>query len=118
MLQASVVKASVVQASAPSPVRTSISVAQSIARATRKLHTVVAFDVTLPGLDSSEPRRVLQRALGGEARMQVVATDRRHDCLTLHVEVPSRSLADVIGIVISRFDQATLGRATTYSLRR
>ena len=117
MLQASVVKASVVQASAPSPVRTSLSVAQSIARATRKLHTVVAFDVTLPGLDSSEPRRVLQRALGGEARMQVVATDRRHDCLTLHVEVPSRSLADVIGIVISRFEQATLGRATTYSLR-
>ncbi|MGV7243690.1 hypothetical protein [Caballeronia sp. M23-90] len=118
MLQASVVKASVVQASAPSPVRTSLSVAQSIARATRKLHTVVAFDVTLPGLDSSESRRVLQRALGGEARMQVVATDRRHDCLTLHVEVPSPSLADVIGIVISRFEQATLGRATTYSLRR
>lgn len=92
--------------------------AQPSARATRKLHTVIAFDVTLPGLDSSEPRRVLQKALGGEARMQVVATDRRHDCLTLHVEVPSRSLSDVIGVVTSRFDQATLGRATTFTLRR
>lgn len=50
--------------------------------------------------------------------MQVMATDRHHDCVTLHVEAPSRSLADVIGIVTSRFESATLGRATTYSLRR
>ncbi|WP_438391648.1 hypothetical protein [Caballeronia sp. DA-9] len=112
-------QASVVQASVASPVRSSSqSVAQSIARATRKFHTVVAFDVTVPGLDSSGPRRILQKALGGEARMQVMATDRRHDCVTLHVEAPSRSLADVIGIVTSRFESATLGRATTYSLRR
>jgi hypothetical protein len=107
------------QASVASPSRSpSPSAAQPSARATRKLYTVVALDVTLPGLDSSGPRRVLQKALGGEARMQVVATDRRHDCLTLHVEVPARSLSDVIGVVISRFDQAMLGRATTFSLRR
>ena len=71
MLQVSVVQPSVVQA------RSSLAVAQSIARATRKLHTVVAFNLTLPGLDSSKPRRILQQALGGEARMQVVSTDRR-----------------------------------------
>ena len=108
------------QASVASPLRSpsSPSVTQPSARASRKLYTVVAFDVTLPGLDSSGPRRVLQKALGGETRMQVVATDRRRDCVTLHVEVPARSLSDVIGLVVSRFDQATLGRAATFSLRR
>jgi len=96
----------------------SVPVAQPFVRANRKLHTVLAFDLILPGLDSSGPRRVLQSALGGEARMQVVATDRRHECVTLHVEVPSRTLSDVIGVVTSRFEQATLGHATTFTLRR
>ena len=78
------------QASVASPFRShSVPVAQPLVRATRKLHTVVAFDLILPGLDSSGPRRVLQKALGDEARMQVVATDRRHEYVTLHVEVPS-----------------------------
>jgi hypothetical protein len=107
------------QASVASPVRShSVPVAQPYVRATRKLHTVVAFDLILPGLDSSGPRRVLQKALGDEARMQVVATDRRHECVTLHVEVPSRTLSDVIGVVTSRFERATLGHATTFTLRR
>jgi hypothetical protein len=84
----------------------------------RAFHTIVAFDLTLPGLSSSGPRQKLLHALGDKVRVQVVATDRGHDCITLHVEVPSCGFDDVVDAVTANFSQATLGRATTISVRR
>jgi hypothetical protein len=82
------------------------------------VQTIIAFDLTLPGLGSGGPRQTLLHALGDKVRVQVVATDRGHDCVTLHVEVPGRPLEEVIDAVTANFSQATLGRATTISIRR
>ena len=79
---------------------------------------MVAFDLTLPGLDSREPRRVLANSLGNYAQVQLVATDRRHDCVTLRVEVPSAAFPDVIGILTARLCAATIGRVTKLSASR
>jgi hypothetical protein len=92
--------------------------ARAFTRAATKLHTMVAFDLTLPGLDSREPRRVLANSLGNYAQVQLVATDRRHDCVTLRVEVPSAAFPDVIGILTARLCAATIGRVTKFSASR
>jgi hypothetical protein len=86
----------------------------------RRIETVVTLTVTVPGSSSSGPRRQLLDALGERVRVRVyvAATDRRHDCITLRVEVPNASLDAVIGALTANLAQATLGRATTTAVRR
>ncbi|SAL40717.1 hypothetical protein AWB68_01776 [Caballeronia choica] len=84
----------------------------------RRIETVVTLTVTVPGSSSSGPRRQLLDALGERVRVYVAATDRRHDCITLRVEVPNASLDAVIGALTANLAQATLGRATTTAVRR
>ncbi|CDY78277.1 hypothetical protein BGLT_01148 [Caballeronia glathei] len=89
-----------------------------VARRSRSIQTVVTLDLTVPGLNSNGPRRELQDALGEAVRVYVVSTDRRHDCITLHVEVAGQTLDTVIGALAANLTQATLGRAKTISVRR
>jgi hypothetical protein len=82
------------------------------------VHSVVSLDVTVPGLTSSGPRRQLQRTLGDAVRVYVVATDRRHACITLRVEIAGQSAGEVIGALTGCFTQATLGRTVTTLVHR
>jgi len=84
----------------------------------RTLHTIVSFDLTVPGQTSYGPRLGLLRALGENVRVQHVATDRRTHCITLHVEVPDGVVDDVLEVVVSNFANATLEHATTIYIKR
>ncbi|KAK47068.1 hypothetical protein BG58_05985 [Caballeronia jiangsuensis] len=76
----------------------------------RETRHCVAFDLTVPGLDSSPAREVLAYAFGALAQAYVVETSRLHDCTTLYVETDSEDINDVIGTLTAHFPNATLGR--------
>ncbi|MDR5746979.1 hypothetical protein QCE73_27780 [Caballeronia sp. LZ029] len=76
----------------------------------REARHCVAFDLTVPGLDSSPAREVLAYAFGALAQAYVVETSRLHDCTTLYVETDSEDINDVIGTLTAHFPNATLGR--------
>jgi hypothetical protein len=76
----------------------------------RETRHCVAFDLTVPGLDSSPAREVLAHAFGALAQAYVVETSRLHDCTTLYVETDSEDINDVIGTLTAHFPNATLGR--------
>jgi hypothetical protein len=84
----------------------------------RTMHTIVSFDLTLPGQTSYVPRQRLMHALGESTRVQHVSTDRRTHCITLHVEVPDGVFDNVLNVVATSFANATLGHATTIYIRR
>ncbi|KXV11768.1 hypothetical protein CR51_07295 [Caballeronia megalochromosomata] len=81
-------------------------------RETRHWRHCVAFDLTVPGLDSSPAREVLAYAFGAQAQAYIVETSRLHDCTTLYVETDSEDINDVIGTLTTHFPNATLGRVT------
>ncbi|SPB12875.1 hypothetical protein NOV72_00179 [Caballeronia novacaledonica] len=78
----------------------------------RETRHCVAFDLTVPGLDSSPAREVLAHAFGAGAQAYIVETSRLHDCTKLYVETDSEDINDVIGILTAHFPNATLGRVT------
>lgn len=100
------------QASVASPFSSAV---RPTLRAARKLHAMVAFELTVPGVDSREPRKVLADALSNHVRIVLVSTDRRRDCLTLRVEVPQRVFTDVVGVIVGRFREAMIGSAVLFS---
>ncbi|CAE6695952.1 hypothetical protein [Paraburkholderia nemoris] len=90
-------------------------------RLPRRTHVVVPLviiDVTVPGTSSAQGRRALHTALGDDLRLYVVTVDQQHERVTFRVEVTSRTLDDVIGLLTSALDRATLGRAQTTVIRR
>jgi hypothetical protein len=72
----------------------------------------VAFDLTVPGIDSSPAREVLAYAFGPGTQAYIVETSRLHDCTKLYVETDSEDVNDVISTLTEHFPQATLGRVT------
>lgn len=87
----------------------------------RRTHVVVPLiiiDVTVPGTSSANGRRALHTALGDDLRLYVVTIDQQNERVTFRVEVTSRSLDDVIGLLTTTFDCATLGRAQSTVIRR
>ncbi|MFM0100713.1 hypothetical protein PQQ87_34310 [Paraburkholderia nemoris] len=90
-------------------------------RLPRRTHVVVPLviiDVTVPGTSSAQGRRALHTALGDDLRLYVVTVDQQHERVTFRVEVTSRTLDDVISLLTSALDRATLGRAQTTVIRR
>lgn len=76
----------------------------------RETHHCLAFDLTVPGLNSAPARELLTHAFGAHVRAHVVATSRRRHCTTLHVETDSADVNAVIGKITAWFSHATLGR--------
>ncbi|NPT45085.1 hypothetical protein GNZ12_27945 [Paraburkholderia sp. 1N] len=90
-------------------------------RLPRRTHVVVPLviiDVTVPGTSSASGRRALHTALGDDLRLYVVTVDQQHERVTFRVEVTSRTLDDVIGLLTATLDRATLGRAQATVIRR
>ncbi|CAE6759030.1 hypothetical protein [Paraburkholderia haematera] len=90
-------------------------------RIRRRTHVVVPLviiDVTVPGTSSASGRRALHAALGDDLRLYVVTVDNQHERVGFRVEVTSRSLDDVIGLLTATLDRATLGRAQATVIRR
>jgi hypothetical protein len=83
----------------------------------RETRHCLAFDLTVPGLNSAPARERLSRAFGADVRAHVVATNRRHDCTTLYVETDSVDMSAVIGKVTAWFPNATLGRVIRITRR-
>lgn len=95
--------------------------AQRESRTPRRTHIVVPLviiDVIVPGTSSASGRRALHAALGDDLRLYVVTVDQQHERVTFRVEVTSRSLDDVIGLLTATLDRATLGRAQATVIRR
>ena len=90
----------------------------SIHRRTHVVVPLVIIDVTVPGTSSANGRRALHTALGDDLRLYVVTVDQQHERVTFRVEVTSRSLDDVIGLLTATLDRATLGRAQATVIRR
>ncbi|MFM0731637.1 hypothetical protein PQQ52_14230 [Paraburkholderia sediminicola] len=87
----------------------------------RRTHIVVPLviiDVTVPGTSSANGRRALHTALGDDLRLYIVTIDKQLERVTFRVEVTSRSLEDVIGLLTTALDRATLGHAQTTVIRR
>ncbi|SAK75271.1 hypothetical protein [Caballeronia ptereochthonis] len=78
----------------------------------REVRHCVAFDLIVPGLDSSPAREMLAYAFGAGTQAYVVQTSRLHDCTTLYVETDRDDINDVIGMLTAHFPNATLGRVT------
>ncbi|WP_250435568.1 hypothetical protein [Caballeronia sp. ATUFL_F2_KS9A] len=78
----------------------------------REARHCVAFDLTVPGLDSSAARDMLAYAFGAGTQAYIVETSRLRDCTTLHVETDRDDINDVIGTLTAHFPNATLGRVT------
>jgi len=76
----------------------------------RETRHCLAFDLTVPGLNSAPARELLTHAFGANVRAHVVATSRRHDCTTLYVETDGVDANVVIGKITRWFPNATLGR--------
>ena len=76
------------------------------------------IDVTVPGTSSANGRRALHAAFGNDLRLYVVTVDQQHERVTFRVEVTSRTLDNVIGLLIASLDHATLGRAQETVIRR
>jgi hypothetical protein len=89
-----------------------------IARPAHRAVPLVIIDVTIPGISSANGRRALHAALGDDLRLYVVTIDRQQERVTFRVEVTSRTLDDVIGVLTAALDRATLGRAQTTVIRR
>ncbi|RKE38139.1 hypothetical protein B0G76_4436 [Paraburkholderia sp. BL23I1N1] len=89
-----------------------------IRRRTHVVVPLVIIDVTVPGTSSANGRRALHAALGDDLRLYVVTVDQQHERVTFRVEVTSRSLDDVIGLLTATLDRATLGRAQATVIRR
>ncbi len=90
-------------------------------RLPRRTHIVVPLviiDVTVPGTSSANGRRALHAALGDDLRLYVVTIDQQRERVTFRVEVTSRTLEDVIGLLTVKLDRATLGRAQATVIRR
>jgi hypothetical protein len=87
-------------------------------RATHLAIPLVVIDVTVPGTSSAHGRRALHAAFGDDLRLYIVTVDQRHARVTFRVEVTSRTLDDVIGLLTTALDRATLGRAQTTVVRR
>ncbi|MFM0157019.1 hypothetical protein PQQ99_29910 [Paraburkholderia sediminicola] len=90
-------------------------------RLPRRTHIVVPLviiDVTVPGTSSANGRRALHTALGDDLRLYVVTIDKQLERVTFRVEVTSRSLEDVIGLLTTALDRATLGHAQATVIRR
>ncbi|WP_233836086.1 hypothetical protein [Paraburkholderia sp. ZP32-5] len=60
----------------------------------------------------------MHTALGDDLRLYIVTVDRQRECVTFRVEVTSHTLDDVIGLLTSALDRATLGHAQASTLRR
>ncbi|NPT35616.1 hypothetical protein [Paraburkholderia xenovorans] len=89
-----------------------------MARRTHVVVPLVIIDVTVPGTSSANGRRALHAALGDDLRLYIVTVDQQHERVTFRVEVTSRTLDDVIGLLTAALDRATLGRAHTTVIRR
>jgi hypothetical protein len=72
----------------------------------------VAFDLTVPGIDSAPARELLAYAFGAHAQAFIVETSRLNDCTTLYVETDDTDVNGVIGTLTAHFPHATLGRVT------
>jgi hypothetical protein len=77
----------------------------------------VAFDLTVPGIDSAPARELLAYAFGAHAQVYIVQTCRLHESTTLYVETDDTDVNDVIGTLTAHFPHATLGRLTRVSRR-
>ncbi len=91
---------------------------QRLPRRTHVVVPLIIIDVTVPGTSSAQGRRALHTALGDDLRLYVVTVDQQHERVTFRVEVTSRSLDDVIGLLTATLDHATLGRAQATVIRR
>ena len=89
-----------------------------MARRTHVVVPLVVIDVSVPGTSSSQARRALHAALGEDLRLYVVTVDQQHERVTFRVEVTSRTLDDVIALLTTALDRATLGRAHASVIRR
>lgn len=78
---------------------------------------LVVIDVTVPGTSSALARRALHAALGEDLRLYVVTVDRLRECIVIRIEVISRSLDEVIGLLTVALERATLGRAHASMVR-
>ena len=83
----------------------------------RETRHCLAFDLTVPGLDSAPARELLAHAFGANVRAHVAATNRRHDCTTLYVETDDIDANAVIGKITDWFPNATLGRVIRITRR-
>ncbi|MFM0220446.1 hypothetical protein [Paraburkholderia dipogonis] len=92
--------------------------APRMARRTHIVVPLVIIDVTVPGTSSADGRRALHAALGDDLRLYVVTIDQQRERVTFRVEVTSRTLEDVIGLLTVKLDRATLGRAQATVIRR
>jgi hypothetical protein len=90
----------------------------SLPRRTHVVVPLVIIDVTVPGTSSANGRRALHTALGDDLRLYVVTIDQQREHVTFRVEVTSRSLDEVIGLLTATLDHATLGRAQVTVIRR
>ncbi|WP_246278895.1 hypothetical protein [Paraburkholderia ultramafica] len=79
---------------------------------------LVIIDVTVPGTSSADGRRALHAAFGDDLRLYIVTIDRQHERVTFRVEVTSRTLDDVISLLTTTLDRATLGHAQATVIRR
>lgn len=89
-----------------------------MARRTHVVVPLVMIEVTVPGTSSAYGRRALHAALGDDLRLYVVTVDQQRERVTFRVEVTSRTLEDVIGLLTTALDRATLGRAQETVIRR
>ena len=87
-------------------------------RSTHLVVPLVIIDVTIPGCSSAHGRRALHAAFGDDLRLYVVTIDKQQERVTFRVEVTSRTLDDVIGLLTAALECATLGRAKAPVIRR
>ncbi|WGS53916.1 hypothetical protein LFL96_23035 [Paraburkholderia sp. D15] len=91
---------------------------RTTSRRTHRVVPLVIIDVTVPGTSSAEGRRALHASLGDDLRLYVVTVDQQNQRVTFRVEVTSRTLDDVIGLLTTTLDRATLGRAQDTVIRQ
>ncbi|MFM0737347.1 hypothetical protein PQQ51_08900 [Paraburkholderia xenovorans] len=88
------------------------------ASSTHLVVPLVIIDVTVPGVSSAAGRRALHATLGDDLRLYIVTVDKLNERVTFRVEVTSRTLDDVIGLLTVALDNATLGRAQATVIRQ
>ncbi|MFM0035917.1 hypothetical protein PQQ53_11260 [Paraburkholderia strydomiana] len=86
-------------------------------RAAHPMVPLVVIDVTVPGTSSALARRALHAALGGDLRLYIVTVDQLREHIVFRIEVTSRSVDDVIGVLSATLERATLGRAHATMIR-
>ncbi|WP_342030515.1 hypothetical protein [Paraburkholderia sp. SG-MS1] len=94
-----------------------LRVSRTGCRATHPMVPLVVIDVTVPGTSSALARRALHAALGCDLRLYVVTIDQLREHIVFRIEVTSRSLEDVIGVLTAALDRATLGPAHATMIR-